>query len=268
MSGIPIIRSIAQIERQYNTGELPVLVNCSDGDAYICKYMRSSGSSFKLANELIGAMMAQQWELTSPAFAFVMIEPEHWARIFTPHSLSAPAIGYKQIKRVADINTSTYMTVKPTESILEQILKIALFDCWIANEDRTINNSNLLYNAKSEELISIDYGGILNTGSFDFPMSELTLSDSILYADIFRHIIKDIDTTLVRNKAHNLSAYYDNCIKRCASQTDIILSIIPTEWKVPTLAIQNKLEQLFAKEWVERVWENYIECINETLSYE
>lgn len=268
MSEVPIIRSIAQIEKQYNTGELPVLVNCSDGEAYICKYVRSSGSAFKLANELIGAMMARQWELTSPAFAFIMIEPEHWASVFTPHSLSAPAFGYRQIKRVADINTSTYMTVKPSEGFMRQLLKIALFDHWIANEDRTINNANLLYDSNGQKMISIDYGGILNTGSFDFPMSELTLSDSILYADIFRHIVKDIEPSTVRTAAEDLHAYYNDSVQRCANLSDDIIELLPKEWKIPTHAVKDKLQQLFTKEWIDKVWNNYLDCINEVLSYE
>jgi hypothetical protein len=51
---IPTLSSIKTIEQQYQTGENPVLVLCSDKNAYICKYMRSSGSAYKLACELIG----------------------------------------------------------------------------------------------------------------------------------------------------------------------------------------------------------------------
>ena len=37
-------------------------------------------------------------------------------------------------------------------------MKIALFDFWIANEDRNANNANLLYDVGRGRLISIDYG--------------------------------------------------------------------------------------------------------------
>jgi len=48
---VPVIESVKVIEHQYPTGEEPVLVMCSDMNAYICKYMRSSASAFKLACE-------------------------------------------------------------------------------------------------------------------------------------------------------------------------------------------------------------------------
>jgi len=64
MKMIPHLSSIKQIEKQYNTGDLPVLVVCSDKEAYICKYIPSSNSAFKLACELVGAMMANAWNLS------------------------------------------------------------------------------------------------------------------------------------------------------------------------------------------------------------
>jgi hypothetical protein len=48
---IPELNSIKSIERQYETGERPVLVTCSDKNAYICKYMRSSASDTKRKKE-------------------------------------------------------------------------------------------------------------------------------------------------------------------------------------------------------------------------
>lgn len=61
--GLSKINSIKIIEQQYRTGEEPVLVMCSDMNAYVCKYMRSSAASYKLVCELIGVEMAQTWQL-------------------------------------------------------------------------------------------------------------------------------------------------------------------------------------------------------------
>ena len=35
---IPVIDSVKRIERQFRTGEEPVLVMCSDVNIYVCKY--------------------------------------------------------------------------------------------------------------------------------------------------------------------------------------------------------------------------------------
>lgn len=50
------LHSIQEISKQYNTGDLPVLVLCSDTQQYICKYMRPNATiSYKLACEFMGA---------------------------------------------------------------------------------------------------------------------------------------------------------------------------------------------------------------------
>ena len=72
---IPVIESVKAIEQQFNTGEEPVLVTCSDMNTYICKYMRSSAAAYKLVCELIGAQMAISWQLDTPEVAFVKIKP-------------------------------------------------------------------------------------------------------------------------------------------------------------------------------------------------
>lgn len=142
---ILIIDSVQRIEKQYPTGEEPVLVMCLDKNAYVCKYMRSSASAYKIACELIGSQMARAWQLETPDIAFVRIKASHWSGRFLQHSVSAPSIGNKRIEGVVDVNTSTYKEVDSTTARLRQLMKIALFDFWIANEDRNANNANLLY---------------------------------------------------------------------------------------------------------------------------
>ena len=40
------LHSIQEISKQYMTGDLPVLVLCSDTQQYICKYMRPNNSNY------------------------------------------------------------------------------------------------------------------------------------------------------------------------------------------------------------------------------
>lgn len=153
---IPILTSIKNIEYQYDTGELPVLVVCSDKKSYICKYMRSSAAAFKLVCELIGAQMANVWQLNTPPVAFVNIKPVHW-RLPVTHCLSVPSWGCCKLEGVIDITPSTYKQIESSKNLLAELLKIALFDFWIANEDRNMNNANLLYDVLQQKFVPIDY---------------------------------------------------------------------------------------------------------------
>ena len=51
--GITRISSVKVIEQQYRTGEEPVLVMCSDLNAYVCKYMRSSAASYNSIERIV-----------------------------------------------------------------------------------------------------------------------------------------------------------------------------------------------------------------------
>lgn len=265
---ISFLYSIKPIEQQYRTGEEPVLVMCSDMNAYVCKYMRSSSAAFKLACEFIGSRMAIAWQIETPETALVHIKQEHWAGKFIQHSLSAPALGSKKLDGIIDITPSTYDKVAQTATILRQLLKIALFDFWIANEDRNANNANLLYDVVRNRLISIDYGCILNTATFDYQISQLTSTDTILWSDLFQHLTKGKSRQIIESIANDLKDTYYACIKRSERQRDKIIAEFPVEWNIPSSYINEKLEQLFEEQWITETWNNYIDCLNENLEDE
>lgn len=260
----PLLNSIKNIEKQYNTGELPVLVTCSDMNSYICKYMRSSASAYKLVSEFVGANMIARWNIRSPKLAFVRIAPEHWTNIFTSHT-SAVSLGYIMLDGVIDVNNATLHPVEQHQATLTQLLRIALFDFWIANEDRTYNNANLLYDIKEKSLVSIDYGGVFNTSSYDIELSQLTTTDTILYADIFRHLIKKEQKEDIIKNAESLRKYYERTLHRCLKGRDEIINNIPSSWNIKSEIVNNKIDQLLPKEWTEGVWNNFMDCLKNNL---
>lgn len=265
---IPTIESVKIIEQQFNTGEEPVLVTCSDMNTYICKYMRSSAAAYKLVCELIGAQMASSWQIDSPDFAFVHIHPRHWNGRQLSHNVSAPAIGSKRIDGVVDVTPSTFREINQSVIQLHQLMKIALFDFWIANEDRNANNANLLYDVMQEKIVSIDYGCILNTATYDFPLSQLTTTDTILCSDLFDHLIQGKKQTTVDSLTAELKKDYTVCLKRSLPIVNSILTALPKEWNVSLEVVDEKLKQLFDEHWKVETWANFMDCLNENLSHE
>lgn len=262
---IQTLYSAKRIEQQFHTGEEPVMVMCSDVNIYVCKYMRSSATAYKLACEFIGAKLAKAWDLTTPDVAIVKIRPAHWEGINLSHSLSAPSIGFRWLDSVVDITPSTYAKVPATVDILSQLMKIALFDFWLANEDRNANNANLMFDVVREQLVSIDYGCIFNTATFEYSLSQLTSTDTILWSDFFRHLLQSTDRQTVINIANRLKDDFYERIERCNYIEMEILSEIPQEWKVPAGTIRDKFHQLFDKQWIAAVWENFEDCLNENI---
>lgn len=260
---IPFVESVKIIEQQYRTGEEPVLVMCSDKKNYVCKYMRTSSASYKLSCELIGSMMAMAWELPTPQAAFVNIKQGHWSGKNLSHSLSAPAFGSQFIERVCDVTPSTYTKIAPSVSILRQLMQIALFDFWIANEDRNANNANLIYDVDLGRLIAIDYGCILNTATFDYPLSQLTSTDTILWSDLFQHLANGVERKQIDCIVCDLQKKYQKWLNNSSRQVSCILKEMPSQWHVPTDIVKKKLAHLFDSDWTTGVWNNFVECLKE-----
>lgn len=236
---LPFLYSAKRIEQQFHTGEEPVLVLCSDVNTYVCKYMRSSVAAYKLVCELIGARMAKVWHLNTPDVALVKIKPSHWDGMNLSHSLSAPSLGSRWLDSVIDITPSTYAKVPVNESTLQQLIKISLFDFWMANEDRNANNANLMYDVVKGQFVSIDYGCVFNTATFDYPLSQLTSTDTILWSDLFAHLKQNQEKTSLL-LLEQLKEEYGNCIQQCNSLKSEIVDEIPQEWNVPHGMIKEK----------------------------
>ena len=260
------IYSIEQISKQYETGEMPVLVRCSDRNDYICKYMRTPSSAYKLVCELIGAYMIKNWSISSPQMNLVRIKREHWNSLQGSKYISqSPAVGYMKLSSVFDITHTTYAFVKKSKETLVQLLKIALFDFWMSNEDRTYSNANLLYDLKTDEFVSIDYGGIFNTSCFNYPMSLLTQTDSILYSEVFKQYKEVYEDEVIMRCALGLKEYYIDALDGCKGVVKLILKTIPIEWCIDDKIVSNKISQILDSEWVEKVWDNYIQCLKDNL---
>ncbi|WP_028907611.1 HipA family kinase [Xylanibacter ruminicola] len=257
---IPILDSVKTIEYQYSTGETPVLVMCSDKNAYICKYVRSRESALKLVCELIGANMAKAWQLLTPDIAFVQIKNEHCNGKYVKNLTSSLSLGSKLLDRVVDVTPGTDTNINLSTTVLRQLLKIALFDFWIANEDRNMNNANLLYDVGHGKLVSIDYGCILNTASFDCSMSLLTSNESIICTSMFQELIKDKKIS-IESIIDEFKQEYKPCLNRGKKRIKIILEELPDSWNVPKDDVKTKMLQLFEERWTTIVWNCFVECI-------
>ena len=259
---IPTLTTIKDIDRTFSTGDMPVLVTCSDQKQYICKYLRAdSVSAYKLASELIGSLLAHNWNLNTPDFVFVKILPEHTKPFCIPCNYNAEAVGYKKIENAADITNCIDGDIKQSDKIFSQLLKIALFDFWVANEDRTCNNANMLYIDRAEKLISIDYGGIFNTNSYKSTIYQLSSCDSIIYADIFKHLKTNVKFQKLVDKTKK---YYDICISKSRDIFNFFDTItIPPKWNVSESALRIKINELFEKQWIDDCFSNYVETLRQ-----
>lgn len=276
-----ILHSIKRIEKRYNTGEEPVLVACNNHNSYICKYSRYSGSANKLVCELLGAEFARTWGIDTPETAFVKVLPAHVPNDLSGSYFANLLLGSLQKKNVIDITPTSVLSIPSDEKLCKQLLRIALFDFWIANEDRNANNANLMYDVVERNIIAIDYGCCFNTATFEYPLCQLTETDSILNSDLFDQVRRNISKDRILQMAEVLTridfmSYIHNC-KTTALITkwdENILeegwnaAFIPSLWNINREILTHKVEELIDTCWTNKVQENFNETLNTILNNE
>ena len=251
------VHASGEILKVYQTGDRPILVLCSDGFHYICKYKQPGYSAYKLVNELIGCEFAKVWEIATPANSLVTNDPIIWSVAGISHDPKAPLLGSRKMEDVFDLSDFNCNQVKVSSDSLFQLLKIALFDLWLANEDRTCNNYNLLYDLKQEKIVSIDYGGIFNSGILNNPICQLTREDSIITSNLYYRL----KTANLQSVVSQMHIDMLRVVAKCKRSLQSVLVSIPVEWNVDTMAVKKKTEEVFSAEWLTDTWFNFKELL-------
>lgn len=245
----------------YQTGDRPILVLCSDGYHYICKYKQPGYAAHKLMNELVGSVFAKAWGIYTPVTSLVVNDPIIWDDAGISHDPVAPLLGSRKMEDVFDLGEFNCNQVEVSERTLSQLLRIALFDLWLVNEDRTCNNYNLLYDLRARNLVSIDYGGIFNSGIMNNPVYQLSAADSILSSDLFARL----RVAGMQKALSGLHLTYLRLVAKCKRSVPMLLSSVPDEWKADGPALENKLNELFDIPWVNDTWFNFKELVERTI---
>lgn len=140
---------------------------------------------------------------------------------------------------------------------------------------QSVKNIELQFNTGEQPVlvtcsdkVSIDYGCILNTATFEYPMSQLTSTDTILWSDLFHFLAKGKKSYAFYAFKSVLESAFPAWVKRCEKQFPILLQTIPKDWYVEVETVENKLSQLFEEQWIKSVWDNFVECLNENISHE
>lgn len=243
------------------TGSNPVKILCDDLNEYVCKYSRNVPAS-ALFNEFLAAEFLKIWGLAVPNFNLVNIKPEsiradHISTIVQPGFFNRPCFGsqYNDFGKEMDKSMSVLSTdPKIVKKIRrkQDLLSIALFDLWMANEDRHHNNYNLLLNTDPEYyFVPIDHEKCLNTHSLALhrPLVMLTEDETLINTELTKLVFKD-ETNLGVLIEQVLENYY-LCVPKCQKSLEKTINSMPEQWgiaKADKIALLNS--SLFSENWV------------------
>lgn len=178
---IPLLETRQAIKEMGSTGHHPVQFLCNDGHLWFCKYVLDVDDPHQtdlLYYELIGTNLLRQLGIATPEVAFVRITEGSFTPEQVPNNArhmvpGVVAFGSKRMPGdvVDDLlyyrNSREFAQLKNPEDLV----RIALFDVWVANRDRGKelwdrpgqHNYNLLQSPVpgGHRLVPIDHASIL-----------------------------------------------------------------------------------------------------------
>lgn len=270
------LRSISGIQKVFDTNRSPVVVLASDFNEYLCKHSRHVPANY-LFYELLANRFLKLWGLDVPEATIIDVNPDHlkaddYSGKLQPANFLIPTIGFRYLHDSIDFNqlmaTRYSSQTRKLFTKKEDLLKIALFDIWIANEDRNQNNYNLLITndtSKGFIFVPIDHEMIFNTGNLDKGLVELTQEDSLVTSMLFTSLaVKQPEGKIVDRLLTTKNEYY-LCIEKCYEQLDEILEDIPPDWKIDVPSMKALLvSNLFSDRWKQRAFIHFTYLIQKT----
>lgn len=258
--------TIQEIHKIFSTaGSKPALVTCSDMQDWICKYDRDPMSLF---NELLASEYARLWNIKTPDICFIKVKDEHIKSPLQKNLFNKECFGSLYLKNAYEINL-TAMPLFQDKVFLSKIknkedfLKIALFDIWLSNEDRSHNNFNLLIDSYNNAYFFyvIDHVNIFNTKSgLNYGMEIITEEETIINTDLAKILFRKKN---IRKLTDEIIQNFYLCTEKCESELERIVGNVPESWNLNIVEIKSKIKNsIFDSNWLKRCEDKFREYIN------
>lgn len=260
------LHSIAPIEKKYETnGSKPFLILADDFEYYVCKYPQHP-HDHKLVNEFLGQRFALEWGIRVPELIRIQIAREHIPERMLGDGLNyinlqKPIIGFKLIPDALEFMDHFASGIEKSELKKYDraaFLTVALFDCWLSNDDRNHNNTNLFISFENNEYkpIAFDHEAIFNTSNLSRGIFEQSYQDSLLYSQLYHRLLPNSEKS--REIIKNICASLHDKVSECGKVLDDIVEEIPEEWLSRKQELRDSLAQyLFTEEWLKSVENTY-----------
>lgn len=251
------LHTVANIFDIKETNNNPVLSICSDLNTYVIKHNKGRKPCNKLVAELISSYFLNLWEIPTPQISLIEVKYEHYkdsiSNFCQPAYFTIPCFGSRHLRYGMEFNNfleniANYERKKFINKT--DFLKIAIFDIWMANEDRTPNNPNLLINPEEGGyyVYAFDHESCFNTGNLHMGLYTLDINSSILSHSAVKRILGNIAKDSDEIDQVIKDCYF--CIEKCQDNLNEILTYIPDEWEIDIPSFrQLMLSNLFNTDW-------------------
>ena len=269
---IPIVRTQYLVEEMKTDGHNPMLFVCDDGNSYYCKY-RNQYSKTELdclVYELVCHYLLKRLNIPTPEIAFAVIEKDSYdinklranRRYITPETICFASKEATNTALVTGIQSITGKTqIRKFENIYD-LLKIAIFDLWVDNQDRG-NGSKENYNFLLQSIqvhneltnkITTKYRWLAFDHAFAFGgVNNLRIfNETLLPSTSFKLVESQYFKTFKKYfKSLNYQMIIENCITLQRNEIERIIHDvfvqIPKEWQTP-ISLEERIVDFLSNE--------------------
>lgn len=269
--------SIEPIQKVFPTQMEPVLVRCNDWQYYVCKHSKHTPCD-ALFNEFLAARFLGTWGIEALTPHIIQIKEKHLPEKFysgklQPASLKQSLIGFPYLKDQKYVNSfdsgfkDNYGDKRKIVN-LHHLIKIALFDLWVGNDDRNWNNYNLLLESRADgfHFIPIDHETIFSSNSLNHGVTIQTENDTLILTDLFKAVIPKSCVKELLHDFKTIEKDFYLCVANCKSELDNLLEEVPHDWKI---SIDTKrtaiLENIFTPNWLDEVFRYFLIYLKQLL---
>jgi len=260
------LQSIEQVEdhQVLDTGCQPLLVHCNDMEYYVCKYNTRTGRADLLFREFVAASFLKIWELQVPDFAIVTLQRHHNPNSKPNIVNDIPCFGSLHNREYREVDAFINKASNAQRNKFDNkadLLKIALFDYWLSNDDRSFNNYNVMLYLVNDKyhLIPIDGGAVFHTGNQDKENYTLSVEETLLSSPFLLSVFKPKELSDEQTISVLKEKYYFY-VESCRQALQNIIDEVPAEWQINKQNEYNNLAQfLFTDSWIDECWETFME---------
>jgi hypothetical protein len=223
------------------SGSHPCLFECDDGKLYVTKHYGLGDRTKHLINELISALIANEIGLRIPNYSLIEINSNIFdiKDIFQGKKPKGLGFGSEYaalypIKNFNDLNNLPPSSKVDDISVSEDFLKIILFDIWIRNNDRVINNPNIIVQEVHKEfrIFAIDHAATfaqLNYNRLGLEKNESpSVEDTLIHHPYFEKVKNNLDL-FFEQEVDKILKLIENF---ATTKLNDIVSLVPKEWNL------------------------------------
>jgi len=199
-------KEVISIVSRYDTAHRPLKVFDSEYTPYVLKFPNNPFDDSSIIKEFLCHFLLKCWEIPTTKIASLHVPSnviDQSSQITKREKeliRNYPCFGSKLLLHSTELSnliTADNIVSQRRIKNANDILKIALFDIWVENDDRKPSNNNILLNQAGRcfELIPIDHSYTFSSLEFsELTYTEVCFSDndSILYSPLAKSIIKNI----------------------------------------------------------------------------